>query len=643
MQGGMRGEVRRTVCTRDCPDACGLLVEIDEGRIVRFRGDPEHPVTRGFLCKRTSRYPERMRAASRLTHPLLRGPGGFRPVSMEEALDLCADRIREVLNGDGPEALGFLRGAGSLGMVRGLTDRFFRALGPVVEAAGDICSGAGIAAQERDFGVSDSHDPEDLANARNLVCWGRNPGVSWIHGIPLLRDLRARGGEIHVVDPVTPAPGLPPHRRYAPRPGRDLEAALGVGRILCEKGFPDSANPFSFEGLEEYRALCRSRSVAEWAEAADLRPGDLEELARAFAQGPTALWIGWGLQRRRRGGATVRALDALAAISGNLGRPGGGASFYHRRKRAFDRGLKGEARGRRISWTRLGRDLKALRAPPIRFLYVAGCNPVASLPDSREVAEALEAVPFLVVADTHENDTTRRADLVLPVAGIGECEDLCGAYGHPWIQRAHRLVGPPGEALDDLEILQGLARRLGREELLAGTGSAWARRFLSAEVLAAGLDPEALERGPQRNPLAPGVLFEDGRVATPEGKVRLLERADFEPGETGGGLWLFSNSHRDSQCSQWIGEEPREPPEARLHPEAAGGLADGSPAWLVSPLGRLAVRLRHDPELRTDLVCVPKGGSLDLGRAANAIIPAVETDLGGGAAYLDLRVEVEPR
>ncbi len=148
----MPTETLRTVCNRDCPDACGLIATVEDGRLVRLGGDPAHPVTRGFLCSRTSQFPARQNSPDRLTVPLLRDGDAFRPVSFEEAIAFAAERLLAIRAESGPASVLHYRSGGSLGMVQSVVDLFFEAFGPVTVKRGDICSGAGDAAQEADFG-----------------------------------------------------------------------------------------------------------------------------------------------------------------------------------------------------------------------------------------------------------------------------------------------------------------------------------------------------------------------------------------------------------------------------------------------------------------------------------------------------------
>ena len=288
----MASELRRSTCNRDCPDACALIATVEDGRITSLRGDADHPVTRGFLCFRTSRFPTLLDAPHRLRRPLLRKRGELVEVELDEALDVAAERLLAIRAESGPAAILHYRSGGSLGLLKLVADRFFETFGPCTGKVGDICSGAGEAAQIADFGVSDSNDLFDLANARHILLWGKNPTVSNVHLVPVLKDARARGTSITLIDPVRHKGVSVADRFVRPAPGGDLAFALGAARALFEmRGGVDSAASERCDGFEDFRELVFRRPVAGWAELADVRADDVAAVAAALADGPTAILV----------------------------------------------------------------------------------------------------------------------------------------------------------------------------------------------------------------------------------------------------------------------------------------------------------------------------------------------------------------
>ena len=638
--------VERTLCNRDCPDACGILATVEDGRVTALRGDPDHPVTRGFLCYRTGHFLERQYSPSRLTTPLLRKDGELRPVSWEEALDVAAERLLAIRRQDGPAAILHYRSGGTLGLLGAVTSLFFERFGPVTIKRGDICSGAGEHAQELDFGVSDSSDLLDLVNARHILLWGKNVVTSSPHTLPVLKDARSRGAEVVLIDPVHHKTVRHCDRFLQPRPGGDPSLALAVARILFERGWVAPEAATICDHLDGFRALAMERAVEAWCRDADAPVEAAVDLARRLWDRPAAILVGWGMGRRTNGAAIVRALDALGAISGNLGLSGGGVSFYFRRRGAFDASfVRGAAVApRTLCEPLLGREILAAKDPPVRAVWVTAGNPVVMLPESHTTARALASRDFVVVADAFLTDTARHAHLVLPTPTLLEADDLLGSYGHHTIGVARPVVPPPAGVRSDLEIVQGLAARVGLGDVVAGTAREWKARMVAPKLTPHGVTLETLEAGPIRNPLAPRILFADGRFPTPTGRVNLMTALPSPTAEPTTPEWpmvLMSLSTEKAQSSQWV-REPEGPAEVTVHPDSSAGVADGALCRLESRVSSLVVRLRHDLRQRRDVALLPKGGGYEAGRCPNALVLATITDGGEGGALYDERVRIIP-
>ena len=636
----------RTTCNRDCPDACGIVATVADGRVVKIQGDPDHPVTQGFLCYRTSRFLERQYDPDRVTTPLIRRNGGFREASWDDALDLIAEKMLRIKSESGGEAILNYRSGGTLGVMKFLNDRLFELFGPCAVKSGDICSGAGDAAQLTDFGEEDSNDLFDLGNAKTIVLWGKNPHVSNVHVLPVLKQAREKGARIAMIDPVRHRGADLAQLYVQPRPGGDIALALGIARRLFETGKTDPAAGNYCDHLDAFRSLALSRSAEGWAELADVRRDELWSIADLYGDGPSAILVGWGLQRKANGSATVRLLDALGAISGNLGVPGGGVSFYFKRRGAFDTSFpENGGPPRRLVEPLLGREILDAEDPAIRMVWVTAGNPVAMLPDSHTVKAAFESRELTVVVDAFLTDTARAAHVVLPTTTMLEDDDLVGAYGHHWLGEVRPVVPAPEGVRTDYAIAQALAQRLGLGEHFADDAETWKKRFLR-NVSDKGASLEAIRGGYVRNPLAPTILFADRKFKTATGRVNLIHEADPEPARPTAErpLLLMAFSTEKAQSSQWAHPHGQDGPAvATVHPDAAAGLADGSIARIASEVGAMDVRLKFDARQRRDVVLMAKGGWLRDGRCANALIPAVATDAGGGAVYYDTPVRLERR
>ncbi len=636
-------EKASTVCSRDCPDACRVVVSVEAGRAIRLQGDPDDPVTRGFLCERTSRFLERQYASDRFLHPCLRRGGRLAPVSWDEALDFAADKLRSVRAESGGAAIFHYRSGGSLGLQKLVADAVFEAFGPVTIKSGNVCDGAGEAAQRIDFGHYDSHDLLDCMSSKVIVLWGKNVHVSGPHLLPVLNEARRRGAMLVAIDVIPTRLQRLADLFVQVRPGGDFFLAMALANRLFAMGAVDPQAPEYCDHFEDYRTLVSSRSAGEWAALADVSEQQLQVLADAYGRRrPGSIFIGWGLARRRFGAASVRAIDALAAITGNLGIKGGGVSFYFARRSAFDTSsVRGEdVAPRTIREACFGPDVIAAKDPPIRAIWITAGNPVSMLPESRTVEKALRQAELTVVVDTHPTDTTDCADLVLPTLTFLEDQDLFGAYGNHHLRASTPVLAAPEGPRHEVQILCDLAQRLGCADPLPKTREEWQSRWMG-RLEKASITVERMQKEAVKNPFASEVLFPERVFPTPSGRMQLLHQAIPAPeSEEEYPFTLLSTSTPKAQSSQQAQHRRQGLAEIRVHPGAVPTLADGSRVFLESRIGRLEVVLRHDPTLRTDLVVIEKGGMMRDGRCCNELVGAVESDQGGAAAYYDARVRI---
>jgi anaerobic selenocysteine-containing dehydrogenase len=322
----------RTTCTRDCPDMCAVVAHVENGRVVKLAGDTAHPLTRGFLCKKTYQYPSRVYSSQRILHPLKRTKGGWRRITWDDAFDMLAEWLTTVQAQEGSLAVLSYQSAGSMGLLKALNQRFFNLWGGVTEAVGSLCSGAGIAGQLKSYGAVRSHAPEDLLNSRTILIWGRNPLVTNIHMLPLLKAAKARGATVVVIDPRRSETVKYADQHVALKPGGDRYLAIGLAQSLLRQGLVDwefltsaTANFAEFarlqEGIDHQIVLDQTGLSAEVIDA----------LAHLYGtQKPGSIHLGMGPQRWMTGAEVFQLIDALAALTGNIGVPGGGVNYASR-------------------------------------------------------------------------------------------------------------------------------------------------------------------------------------------------------------------------------------------------------------------------------------------------------------------------
>lgn len=626
----------RTTCNRDCPDSCAALVTVEQGKAVRLVGDRGHPVTRGFLCSQGRDYLKRQYHPERVIHPWRRTASGWERIAWDDALDLAAEQLQRCRRE--PTSVLALTYSGMRGHVQKSIARLFWACyGGATCGRGGLSVEPILAAQERDFGAPCTHAPEDLVHARAFVLWGRNPVVTRQHWIPFMDEARKRGARVLVIDPVPSATARRADRHFALRPGTDRFLAVGIARLLIERNRIDREFVRDHgRGFEALRDLVLDCPMEEVLSATDLPLSAVEELAGVYGEvRPVSTHVGLGACYWPHGGETVRFIDALAAMSGNLGIPGGGVcSDISSELPALPVPV---SLSRTLRMPLIGRDILAARDPALRLGWIAGANPCASAPDTHEVDRAMRSLEFLVVVDQFMTATARHAHLLLPCTTWLEADDVVTAYGHHWVGLTRRVVAPEGEARSDVEIYQALASRLGFGSALEGTSAAWLQR-LTAPVM----DPARLLERAVLNPSARAVPFHDRKFGTPSGRFEFVR--ELTEHAAGAGLRLLAAKTRRMLNSQVLPEDlPREA-VVRVHPDtlAARHLSHGDAADLVSSVGRVRVRLQADDTLRRDLVWFGPAQWKGDSSGVNQLRVAIETDLGCGAAMHATPVKLEP-
>lgn len=678
----------KSVCPLNCPDTCGIVSSVEDGRIVRTVGDPDHPITRGWLCRKGNQYLERHTSPDRLLYPLRRagpkGSGRFERISWDAALDLIAERWQAIIAEWGAEAILPYGYSGTLGIVQRAAGerRFLNRLGASVLDR-SICSEAGHAAMKATLGGSFGADPEDIPNARLLLIWGYNPAATNPHAVPLIQEAKRRGATVVLIDPRVTETARFADWHVQPYPGTDGALALALVHQIAEAGLEDRA--FLAErtvGWDALRARATAYPLERAAAITRLPPETIQRLARLYAERrPGLIATGPGLQRHTNGGQAMRCLLALPAVTGQYGRPGGGF-IYNNRYLIWDPELLGHDRELRrgtprvISINQIGEALLSAD-PPVKSLLVVNGNPAAVAQSQAKVVRGLLRDDlFTVVHEVFPTDTVRYADVVLPATLNLEQLDLHLSYWSLYLRLNLPAVPPPGEARSNLELYQALARRMGfTEPCLFASAEEIIRELLrTPSPLLEGVTWERLVAEPavRLNLQArPWVPFADGRFPTPSGKVELyaerLARAGADPlpdwvperegPEASPALFArFPLKLLTPKEQHFVGSSYANlasfrqlagAPVVQLHPNdaAARGIADGAlvEVWNERGACRLWARVAETvrPGVAVSEVVHWQVDGQD-GRNVNWTTPDYLTDLGGNSSFHTNLVEVRP-
>ena len=460
----------RTMCPMNChPTLCGMLVELEGGKLVGVRGDPDNPDSRGFLCIRGQASREIFDNPNRLLHPLVRDSRNdeFRRASWDEALDRIAARIAA----GKPEATAIWPGHGTFTTNYGtrisaqLFARFANFHGSQFLSPPMICWGLGAFGLAL-TGMLETHTKEDMGeHAKLIVLWGAN-FASQPNTAPHLNKARERGAQIVAVDVRHTEATAKADEALILRPGTDTALALALIHVICEERLHDAMFVERHTlGFDELARHVR-RYTPQWAAEITGIPAErIAALARRYASLRPAMIVlgGSSMHKSDNGWLASRAIACLPGLTGNVGIPGGGFGPRHGAA-AHGRGLASIIEPqRRKPGTALPNQMstliEALGDGRVANLLLMGTNMLSSFADATRVAEGLARTRLVVSYDLFMTETARRfADVVLPATAWLEELGCKSAFTHLYLMEP--VLAPAGEARPATRVMKELAARL---------------------------------------------------------------------------------------------------------------------------------------------------------------------------------------
>jgi anaerobic selenocysteine-containing dehydrogenase len=681
--------VHRVVCPHDCPDTCVMTVTVEGGRAVDLGGDPQHRFTQGFLCAKVNRYLERVYSPDRILYPRKRvgrkGEGRFARITWDEALDLVAARFRETIAAHGPEAILPYSYAGNMGLLSygSMDRRFFGLLGASLLAR-TICSSAGGTGLKATVGRSIGFDPEAIVHSRFIVAWGANIVSSNVHLWPFIEEARGRGATLVTVDPYRSRTAEKSDRHLALLPGTDAALALGMMHVAFRDGLHDPEYLAKHTiGWQALRERAREWTPERAAATTGLTVGEVEWFARAYATTrPSAIRVNYGLNRHAGGGMAVRTIACLPAVTGAWRDVGGGvllstSGTFPTNAEALERPDLVRPGTRTLNMSQLGRVLTDTSIePPVKALFVYNSNPAAVAPDQESVRRGLLREDlFTVVHELFATDTVDFADVVLPATTTLEHYDIHKAYGHLYLSLSKPAIAPVGESLPNTEVFRRLAARMGldhpslreTDEEMARQAMHWDHPNLSG-VTFDRLDREGSVRLSVPDPHAP---FAEGGFPTLSGKCELSSEslgargldplAGYVPPRESvlsapelarkyPLAFISPPAHHflnSTFSAQPVFVRREGEPSLTIHPSdaTARGIAEGQMVRVFNDRGAFMAKARVSDAARPGLVVglsVWWAKMCPGGRNANAVTSQELTDMGEGATFYDVLVEVAP-
>jgi anaerobic selenocysteine-containing dehydrogenase len=679
----------RNACPRNCYDTCSIVTHVKDGVVKFVEGAPESSFTHGGLCVKGYSYVRQAYSPDRIKYPMEqqgRGSGKWKRLSWDEAMDKIARKMLDIKQRDGSLlGLALTKYSGNFGITNYGIEGMMSSLGYTTRMVGTPCWPAGIDAQNYDTGSMWCNDPEDLPQARYVMVWGANPAWCSVHTMKYLYDAQAAGAKLVVIDPVLTQTAAKADEYIQVKTGQDGALALGMCRHILDRGLYDRSWVEAHSiGFAEFADYLRSTVSVEWAaKTSGVPAARIVALAEEFANAkPATIWIGYGLQRHVNGGATVRSIDALVAMTGNIGKVGGGARYGHLQTWGFNyhamtqkqpagsigfkgaAGPKGELHAgsadaatgytdRNLNINKIAQEILDAKDPPIRMLWVACKNVLSQDFDRAKMLQAFKKLEMVVVADLFFNQTVEQADIVLPATTLFEDWTINVSYWHYWLSINEQAIKPLHESKSDVQIAAALSRRM---NALSPGSCTFPQQVDSKEWMVKEFNPavykqfgitswEELRKGPVKAKLASSASFHDGAFLTPSKKYEFkselcaknghdalpIYRANREPTAAFRLLTPHSqfNIHSQFQHLDWMTDLNRQP-YLYLHPTAAAakGIAHNDMVRVFNKLGEVRLRARITRNVSPDTLLMYEAWFKDLDFNCQALVDDTSSDMG---------------
>lgn len=632
-----RAEYYASSC-RSCPAGCGILVRVSEGRAKKIEGNPLHPVNRGKLCARGQAALQELYHPDRVTRPLRRtgprGSGKFTGISWEEGLSLLTSDLAGLLRHGTGDRLALITPE-LRGTLAELTAGFMRSFGSSRRLAFELLSPDWLSeANRRGYGLADL-PWYDIAETRYLLSFGADFVESHLspvqYGNAFGRMRQGRNtvrGHFTYVGGRMSLTGASADRWLPARPGSEGVLALGMARLILAESLFDR-DALAANGVQAEQLLRRldGYQLPRVAELTGLPRHVVAEVAREFAATrPSLAMAGESVAFQSNGRESVRAVQLLNLLAGNLNRPGG---VYP---------STGPVNGGAGSLAELLSLIGDMDSGRIRTALIYG-NPVHSVPPATGFRQALRKVPFIISFSPILDDTALEADLVLPdhaaLESWGDVVPLAGARREV-VGLMQPVVAPLHDTRQFPEVLMAVARGLGGGPAAAFPYQSWPEMLKGSTARRMGLPADENFEGVWAGLLQRGGMFETGSGPTetyrpvfgPEPPQPAPPRFAGATGDYPLHLQVYpSTAFHDGRGAAlpWLQQLPDPLTTVvwgswvEINPRTAAGLGirQGDLVEVTSPRGSLRVPAVIYPGIRPDMVAIPLGqGHRGMGRYA---------------------------
>jgi anaerobic selenocysteine-containing dehydrogenase len=591
----------------------------------------------------------------RIKQPMKKVDGEFVEITWDEALETITSKLKHYIDNYGTLSIAQYNDGGAGGMLKEVENLFFDYLGNVTLFKGSLCWGAGMAAQQSDFGGVKGHYPEDIYNTNTIIIWGRNPAETNLHLVPFIKKSREKGIKVVLIDPIKTATAAFSDWQIQLKPGGDATFALAAAKYMIEKKLYDKSFVYNnTKGFKEIKDYLDTLDYKQLLEACGSNIDSVKSFVELLTNKPTTIYIGYGVQRYNGGGATVRAIDMLGALAGNIGIAGGGVNYANK---IYGDYINWDAvapdlkpNHRYIVKAKLSRELAELDNPKVKAIFISRSNPVVQLPNTLESINALNKIEFKVVLDYFMTDTAKLADIILPVTYFMEETDIM--YSSMWngyMFYNEKLVDNYYQTKPEYQIYSLLAERMGIAAFPQMDEIQWIEKLLGGSAVS-GISFEQLRKDTFiTTKETKSIPWADYNFKTASGKFEFVEPfylqkyIDNIQKDEVDYFQLLTVHARESLHSQHFMTSNATQPEVYICNADADYLdiCDKELVMLKNQFGCIKAQIAISDKAQKGVLYMKEGWWLKNGGSVNRLTSNEVSDIGNQATYNECRCRIE--
>ena len=657
-------------CTLDCFDCCKFNVYVKDNSIVKIEGDKNHPYTKGFICKKGLAHLDRLNHKDRIYNPMIKKDNKWIEISFDEALNIMAEKLKEYKEKFGSKSIMYYEQYGNGSILKSIGNIFLNMYGGASVSKGGPCWSAGIAAQKENFGDVRSHSLDDMLNSKNIFVWGKNPAFTTIHTMQMIRKAKANGSKIIVIDPIYTKTAEISDLYIRVKPGGDLALALAIGKIIIGKNLYDKEYIASYVlGFDDYKRYVESLDLNNLLEISGVSMDELESLVSLYTEKYSTFLLGYGMQKYKSGGNTIKAINTLGAITGQIGFSGGGVNYANKvypsvingdpynseslgDNRKFytsdisdfiDYSIKGQTYYEDGIFTKNisnEEDLESLDIP-VKMAIITKSNLLNQLPNLNKLKSSMDNIEFKVCFDMFMTDTAKECDMFIPTTSTLESEDLIySSMTNPYITYNEKALEPKNIYMDEYYFFMELAKRMGIKEYPNVSKREYLTKII--EPLKDYYEDISLDKiKDEYITIHKSVAWEDKKFLTHSGKFEIALYKDSLSYNDEDKIRLLTNHGRDSLSSQHF-MDIEGISNAYINKRLAlkKGIYDNEVVNLKSEDGSIKVKINIDESVGDNIVMMYVGLWNKHGNP-NILTNSGISDIGGQITYNETFVDIE--